>query len=258
MSLIHEVLYRHDDLSRVDFASYLENLGRMLLGSAAAHHRNVSLKVNAEKLALVVDTAIPCGLIANELISNSLKHAFPGTGKGRCASIFVRRGRTIHPGGLRRRRGDPGGCGPGARSSLGLKLVSILTEMLGGRLTVQRGPGTTISVAFANTTKLTLSFSRLARWRRQRRRCEPHAGSSSLWWIYFCGGSRRKSAFVPLGSPIEGFGVGGIEGQAYDGQGFSFPPGRQETVRELNVKPSSVKKEDRRPLNPDSLAGPSP
>ena len=81
MALIHEKLYRTEGLAQIDFKDYLESLIEMLL---RAQSRGVKIRseLRVEPIALGIDTAIPLGLIANELISNSLKHAFSGRSEG--------------------------------------------------------------------------------------------------------------------------------------------------------------------------------
>lgn len=76
MSIIHEDLYMSDDLSRINFGNYLERLTNHLL-QAYPHKSNLQLKFNVSDVLLGIDIAIPCGLIVNELVSNSLKYAFP-------------------------------------------------------------------------------------------------------------------------------------------------------------------------------------
>lgn len=77
MALIHEELYRSVDLTNINFGDYLGKLTKELFSSYVIDVSRVSLKVNIEDVILSIDTAIPCGLIINELISNSLKHGFP-------------------------------------------------------------------------------------------------------------------------------------------------------------------------------------
>lgn len=76
MALVHEKLYQSEDMVSVDFADYIQNLADYLLQSYSMGHGEVSLKLDVEKIFLGMDTAVPLGIIINELISNSLKHAF--------------------------------------------------------------------------------------------------------------------------------------------------------------------------------------
>jgi two-component sensor histidine kinase/putative methionine-R-sulfoxide reductase with GAF domain len=82
MALIHEQLYQSRDLSKIDFGDYIRALGEYLLQSYGAKPNAISLKVSVENVLLDVDTAVTCGLIINELVSNSLKHAFSDGRKG--------------------------------------------------------------------------------------------------------------------------------------------------------------------------------
>lgn len=77
MALIHERLYQSGDLSQIDFIDYVGNLAGQLVRSFGNASGGVDLQVQGTGIFLDVDTAIPCGLIINELITNSLKYAFP-------------------------------------------------------------------------------------------------------------------------------------------------------------------------------------
>lgn len=151
MALIHEKLYQSDDLSRVDFEEYVRSLAAYLFRSYQTESRVITLDVKVENVLLGVDTAIPCGLIINELVSNALKHAFLGRERGR---IRIE---------LRPDAGDPGrsilivtddgvGCPPGLdirrTESLGLQLVTTLADQLGGTLTCRSEAGTEFTMAF--------------------------------------------------------------------------------------------------------------
>ncbi|MGE5444993.1 MAG: PAS domain-containing protein [Ignavibacteriales bacterium] len=81
MSLIHEQLYKNMELVNIDFGNYIQNLIPYLFHTYGAENR-ISLKTTSDDIWLNIDTVIPCGLIVNELVSNSLKHAFPGNRKG--------------------------------------------------------------------------------------------------------------------------------------------------------------------------------
>jgi PAS domain S-box-containing protein len=77
MALIHEKLYRSDNLARIKFDEYINELGSFLLRAYQDSASDIQLEINAERIDFDLDTAIPCSLIINELISNSLKHGFP-------------------------------------------------------------------------------------------------------------------------------------------------------------------------------------
>jgi PAS domain S-box-containing protein len=143
MALVHEKLYRSSDLAEIDFADYLRDLTENLLGIMGARARNIAIQLETPELRLGIDTAIPCGLIINELVSNAYKHAFPLGGPGRITIAFAR----LDDGRLHLTVSDDG-CGIPRdldlrqTKSLGLKLVYTMVQQLHGSLDVSAGPGT--------------------------------------------------------------------------------------------------------------------
>ncbi|MBN2090281.1 hypothetical protein JW964_11775, partial [candidate division KSB1 bacterium] len=77
IALIHERLYRAKDLGKIDFTDYIKNLVQTLYQTYYIERNRITFSFNSENVALDINQAIPCGLILNELVSNSLKHAFP-------------------------------------------------------------------------------------------------------------------------------------------------------------------------------------
>jgi len=82
MALIHEQLYQSKNLSNIDFGAYIRQLADSLLRSFGQESMRISLDIESDNIFLGIDTAVPCGLIINELVSNSLKYAFPAHKKG--------------------------------------------------------------------------------------------------------------------------------------------------------------------------------
>ena len=82
MALVHEKLYQSEDMVSVDFADYIQNLANYLFQSYSLDNRKLSLKLEVETVFLGMDTAVPLGIIINELVSNSLKHAFVNQKEG--------------------------------------------------------------------------------------------------------------------------------------------------------------------------------
>src|SRR5690349_2274833 len=78
MALVHEALYRSEELAAVDFAEYAQALAEQLLSAYALPSQQIRLTTSLQPMAMKLDHAVPCGLILNELITNALKHAFPG------------------------------------------------------------------------------------------------------------------------------------------------------------------------------------
>ena len=147
MALIHERLYRSDSLAEVEFESYVRALVNELLPSYSPHPERVTLDLKVEDVELDIDTAVPCGLIVNELVANALKHAFPDGRKGTIGIAFARAGEGL----LLRVRDDgvglPEELDVDRVPSLGLRLVRILSEQLEGEVTFNaNGRGTEVAI----------------------------------------------------------------------------------------------------------------
>jgi two-component sensor histidine kinase len=134
MALIHEKLYESESLSKIDLAQYIQSLITNLFRSYGVSEKAVRPKISVENVALNIDTVIPCALIINELVSNSLKHAFPDLHK-RAAGTGEIRVELRHDTGntIKLTVGDNGlGLPEGFEvqncESLGLKLVSVLAS----------------------------------------------------------------------------------------------------------------------------------
>ena len=150
MALIHESLYRTGDLARLNFAHYIDCLSTDLLRSYVAGTSHIRLHTDLDELAFNVDTAIPCGLILNELLTNALKYAFPDSrqgeirielrGKNDGTFTFV-----VADDGI----GIPEHIDFRNTESLGLQVVCTLVEQLGGMIDMERGPGTRFSMTFS-------------------------------------------------------------------------------------------------------------
>lgn len=149
MALIHEQLYQSEDLAQIDFAEYIENIAANLLTSYERDTNAIALKLNIDNISLNVDTAIPCGLIINEIVSNSLKYAFV---PGKTGEIFISLNINndnylqliISDNGI----GIPANLDINNTDSLGLQLVTALTTQLGGTIEVNRYIGTQFIINF--------------------------------------------------------------------------------------------------------------
>ncbi len=148
MAMIHEGLYQGTTLSRIEFAGYTERLANVLLVSYSPRS-DVHLIVEAKPVELNIETAVPCGLILNELISNALKHAFKADKPGR---VLVTVGPTetgsvrltVHDSGP----GMPAGFDLKKQSTLGLQLVHALTHQIKGKMTVTNDNGALFALEF--------------------------------------------------------------------------------------------------------------
>lgn len=148
MALIHETLYQSEDLSRIDFAEYLQKLVAHVSRSYRIRPEAVKINVNVDDVSLPIDTAVPCGLIINELASNSLKYAFPADTRGEVNITFDRADAQyvlrVSDTGV----GLPDDFDPETGKSLGMKLVRMLTGQLCGELEYHNGVGTTFEIKF--------------------------------------------------------------------------------------------------------------
>jgi two-component sensor histidine kinase/CheY-like chemotaxis protein len=149
MALVHEKLYQSKDLARINFGEFLRDL--------AVHHfqffqidsGRITLKTETEGVMLPIEIAVPCGLIAGELVSNALKHALPGTRRG---EIVV---------GLKRLAGEeillsvrddgvgfPKGLDFRKAETMGMVILTTLTSQIDGRVELLRDGGTEFRVSF--------------------------------------------------------------------------------------------------------------
>jgi two-component sensor histidine kinase len=149
MALVHEKLYQSADLSRVDFAEYVQSLTNLLVSSYRTRAAAVTLRVTVENVLLGIDVAVPLGLLINELVSNCLKYAFP---HGRGGEVRVEL-RSIAAGSNLLVVADDGiGLPPGTdfrkTESLGMQLVCGLTEQLGGSIELVGDRGTEFHITF--------------------------------------------------------------------------------------------------------------
>jgi PAS domain S-box-containing protein len=136
MAIIHQRLYQSGNLAEINFAGYIRELCSQLLRSYGAASRKISLDVQADEVALGVDRAIPCGIILNELISNALKYAFPGDDGGTVTVRLHAREHAVELSVSDDGVGLPAGLDVRTNNSLGLKLVNMLAEQLGGAITM--------------------------------------------------------------------------------------------------------------------------
>lgn len=149
MALLHETLYRSGNFARVELGEYLRQLATQLFRAQNTAPGRVQLVLELSPATLTIDHAIPCGLIVNELLTNSLKYAFPHERSGEVRLLLEREEEDR----IRIRVSDTGVGLPedfDARrgSSLGLHLVSDLARQLGGSLEIGPPPGAVFTVTF--------------------------------------------------------------------------------------------------------------
>lgn len=147
MALIHEKLYRSENLALIKLAEYLEELTDYLFRSHSVAAHKIELKIEANEVLLDINTAIPCGLIINELVSNAFKHAFVNGQQGKIvikiwSNTADQLTILVNDNGI----GLPGDIDFRNATSLGLQLVNALVTQLDGTIELERQHGTTFKV----------------------------------------------------------------------------------------------------------------
>ncbi|PKL15383.1 MAG: hypothetical protein CVV50_00310, partial [Spirochaetae bacterium HGW-Spirochaetae-6] len=151
MALIHKQLYQEETLARLHMNTFIRGLISMLLQIYTLPEKNISILYNIDEIHLPIDIAIPCGLIINELVSNSLKHAFEGKENGEIKISFTK----FEENKINLKVEDNGKGIPSfdhiqTSPSLGLELVHVLAEQLGSTLEKSSHKGAQFSIVFKN------------------------------------------------------------------------------------------------------------
>jgi PAS domain S-box-containing protein len=148
IALFHEKLYQSHDLSSVNFGEYLQELVRRML----AQHSDPSVRLDADlqlaEVRLGVDLAIPCGLIANELVTNALKHGFRGRAKGMLRVELTQQNSEVRMVIADDGVGIPVDVDPLKARTLGMQLVETFVEQLRGKMQIERSGGLSVAITF--------------------------------------------------------------------------------------------------------------
>ncbi len=155
MALIHEKLYLSSDLSKIDFTEYLHSLANQLFISYNINPESVSvnIKMDANKKVMDLNVAVPCGLIINEILTNSFKYAFPDNRKGKITLYYGSKKITgnkwentitVQDDGI----GFPKNFKPEEMPTLGIQLVSTLVEQIDGKLEILKTKGAGMTLSF--------------------------------------------------------------------------------------------------------------
>lgn len=155
MALIHEKLYQSGDLANIDFNEYVKKLTNFLFQSFGVNQHKIRLKNNINRVELSVDTAVPCGLIINELISNSLKHGLKDVEIGEIRiDMGYDENRRIILKVSDNGKGMPKDFDIEKSESLGLRLVNNLTLQLNGKVEYFVNNGTMVKINFPDPNML--------------------------------------------------------------------------------------------------------
>lgn len=149
MALIHEKLYQYENLSKINMQEYLQQLSEFLTQTYRSE-KDIKITIDAADINLDMDTAIPLGLITNELLSNSLKYAFEDHNSGEINISFSQ----LESGAYKLLIADTGkgldeNLDIDTAKSLGLKLVRTLTRQINGQLKIIHHPGATFEIDFS-------------------------------------------------------------------------------------------------------------
>jgi two-component sensor histidine kinase len=151
MAIIHEKLYDTNDFNRIELSSYVKALSQSLFNTLNINSGKISLTIQAgEGIYVDITKAIPCGLVLNELISNALKHAFPGGRMGNLQIIIsetknVKIDIVVRDNGI----GLPDNIDILETQTLGLELVNgLVKNQLNGQIEVRRDNGTEMRIKF--------------------------------------------------------------------------------------------------------------
>ena len=161
MSLIHEELYKGEGNDTLNFSAYLQKLAESLFQTYSLSSKNVRLCMDLEENTFFdMDIAIPLGIIVNELVSNSLKHAFTEEEEGEIRIKLCReeKGNEMHKSFFSLTISDNGKGIPEnikleSLESLGLQLVNILVDQLDGKIELKRTHGTEFRITFKVTER---------------------------------------------------------------------------------------------------------
>lgn len=152
MALIHEKLYESNSLSHIEFKGYIENLVQTIVSTLDIENK-ISIEIECDSFLLNVNQAVPCGLILNETISNSLEHAFVGRNSGSIKVLLKEEGNkvkvTIKDNGI----GLPKDLSQNNIKSMGLTIVNTLITQLESSLNFESKNGTTFSFSFLREDK---------------------------------------------------------------------------------------------------------
>jgi PAS domain S-box-containing protein len=146
MALVHEKLYQSPDISKIDLDNYIRFLGNSLFQFFGMKGKGITLTMDIRDIFLSIDTAIPLGLMINELISNSLKYAFPGGRDGDISVTVQRQDHTLTILFKDNGAGIPQDFDWRNARSLGLRLVISLVEQLSGTIELDRSAGTAFTI----------------------------------------------------------------------------------------------------------------
>jgi PAS domain S-box-containing protein len=153
IALVHEKLYQSKSLDQIEYGDYLNKIVMHLFDTYSVNLSRISCTIHAGNIFVDINQAVPCSLIINEMLTNSLKYAFPEGRKGEIVIDFTTDGKNYiliyHDNG----KGIPENITFERSESLGMKLIYGLTQQLNGTVVLQKGEGITFTITFPCITK---------------------------------------------------------------------------------------------------------
>jgi two-component sensor histidine kinase len=149
MALIHQALYNSENLNNICLSKYIKNLVNNLFKAYSADSKKIKLQLNIEDIEFNLDKAISCGLIINELVSNSLKHAFSKNDEGKIIVKLkkIKKNRVlldVYDNGS----GFPENIDYKNSDTLGLKLITTITKQMDGKISIDKNDGTHVRISW--------------------------------------------------------------------------------------------------------------
>lgn len=146
MALIHEHLYRSENLDRIRLHEYLNSLATIVISSFSSPR--ILLEKEFEPLEVSIETALPVGLITNELLTNALKYAFPENYEGRITARLIHTQNTITLSISDNGIGLPEHYKVDDQETLGMFIIKLLVEQLNGTMKIENSGGTSVTIDF--------------------------------------------------------------------------------------------------------------
>lgn len=148
MALLHEKLYQSKNLSQINFNTYIHELARSLLNTYCAPDQNINMEIDSKTENVNLDLGISLGLILNEFISNSIKHAFKDIQEGKISIFFNELNKKFCLRVKDNGKGLPKNFNFENTETLGLQLVKALVDQIDGRLDIRNNSGTEFEINF--------------------------------------------------------------------------------------------------------------
>ncbi|MGV9171108.1 MAG: PAS domain S-box protein [Promethearchaeia archaeon] len=148
MALIHQTLYNSENFSRINLSKYIKKITTNLLKIHSVESKKVNLQLNIENIDLDLDKAMACGLIINELVSNSLEHAFTDCEMGKIVVTLKKNNGKLLLEVYDNGKDFPKDIDIRTSDTLGLKLVSTITKQMSGELSIKKNKGTHVKITW--------------------------------------------------------------------------------------------------------------